>query len=217
MNKILNKQDLFNKITTILTENKFIANTDFKDGRINSVKDEDTIINMLEKSELNEYIVKQGIRKVADIVFKINDELIHFNIKTTDGKSADNIFSKLGTLIAFTDIDSNKLKSSITWNNFTDELFNNCKETSRDYYYLVVDKINSRVMIRGLKELNTIKTNPSNILQVEWYKEFNRPKRAGSFKDSFNYVTGLISESLNKDISGKNNFLNSFNSHKWAA
>ena len=212
MNKILNKQELFDKIITILTENKFIANSDSKDGRINSVKDEDTIVDTLLKSELKEYIVIQNIRQVADIVFKINEELIHFNIKTTNGKSADNIFSKLGTLIAFTDIDANELKCSISWNDFTDKLFNNYKETDRDYYYLVIDKISGRVMIRGLKELNTIKTNPSNILQMEWYKEFDRPKRNEGFENSFSYVTGLICESLKKDINGKDKFLCAFNS-----
>ena len=92
------------------------------------------------------------------------------------------------------------------------KLFNNYKETDRDYYYLVIDKISGRVMIRGLKELNTIKTNPSNILQMEWYKEFDRPKRNEGFENSFSYVTGLICESLKKDINGKDKFLCAFNS-----
>lgn len=204
------KEELFQKIIETLSKNRFIANTDSKDGRINSVKDEDDIVDILLNSELKDYIVIQGIRKVADVIFDIGTEKVYFNIKTTNGKSADNIFSKLGTLIAFTDIDEKDLKNSISWNEFTELLINNSKETDRDYYYLVVDKNNGRVMIRGLKELNTIKSNPSNILQMEWYKEFDRPKRKNGFEDSFEYVSKIICESLTKDIDGKNNFLNNF-------
>lgn len=206
----MNKEELFQKIINILTKDKFIANTISKDGRINSVKDEDDIKDILLNSELHDYIISQDIRKVADIIFDINGKKYYFNIKTTNGKSADNIFSKIGTLLAFTNIDENNLKNAISWNKFTELLFSNLKETDRDYYYLVVDKNSGRVMIRGLKELNIIKSNPSNILQMEWYKEFDRPKRENSFEDSFKYVSKKICESLNKDITGKNDFLSKF-------
>jgi hypothetical protein len=203
----MNKYELFEIIEKVIRTNNFIANSDNIDGRVNSIKDEDTIKNILLNSELKEYIRIPRIRECGDFSVMLDGKTIIFNIKTTNGNSADNIFSKNGTLLAFTDIPEDELTSNVSWEKFARLLKERKADNDRDYYYLVVNKTSGDIFIRGLKSLQTIKSNPSNILQVNWSREFTYLSAQRSFEQAYEYVLGIIVESLRKDTQGKNNVI----------
>lgn len=214
---IQTKDELFNKIIECIKNSDLKLYKESKDGRVNSITDEKIIINYLKSSEVGKYVIddselnfKNIERKVGDMYLKDpnNNEPIVINIKTSNGKSADNVFSKLGLLIAFTDIPLNNLPKSINWEKMTNLLLENRKEVFRDYYYLYVDKNNTKnCLIRGMKKINQYKTNPSNILQINWENEYVLFENNLSENESYNYIIKLISESLKKDLYGKQFFI----------
>lgn len=134
---------------------------------------------------------KSEARKVGDLLIKDpTTGIIHvINIKTTSG-TPDNATSKLGFLIALTDIPLADLPNTINWTKWT-ELVNKRKADikDRDYWYLVLDKTNmSRVVIRGAKQINHWGINPSNDLQIEWRKEWETTPADCSFDEAFNKI-----------------------------
>ncbi len=205
----MNREECFKKIIEILSKSDFIANNDSNDGRINSTVDEKKIIDILLASELNNIITIPSKRSSSDIIFSCDEEKIYINIKTTTG-STDNIFSKIGFLISFTNLLEEELPRNISWKEFAEKLFENIQENNSDYYYLVINKITKQILIRGLKQLNCLKTNPSNYIQVNWDDEFRLEPANRTFNESFNYVSGILYKSLSKDIEGKNKVIDLF-------
>ena len=58
-----------------------------------------------------------------------------------------------------------------------------------------------------MKKINQYKTNPSNILQINWENEYVLSENNLSENESYNYIIKLISESLKKDLYGKQFFI----------
>ena len=110
--------------------------------------------------------------------------------------------------IAKLNAKNNEVENRITF--IESNLFENIQENNSDYYYLVINKITKQILIRGLKQLNCLKTNPSNYIQVNWDDEFRLEPANRTFNESFNYVSGILYKSLSKDIEGKNKVIDLF-------
>ena len=41
-----------------------------------------------------------------------------------------------------------------------------------EYHYLVVDKNTGAILLKSIIDIHTFKTNPSNIMQINWKHEF---------------------------------------------
>ena len=148
------------------------------EGRGGSLKDEGTIKNVLMNSQFKDYIIDEKARKFGDmIVLDYNKENKYVvNIKTSEMKSADNCFSKVGIVYALTSLDctSPELKPmnldtmvSLIQKYKTDDI-------NKDYYFMCIDKSNSsNILCRGAKQIThwNVNINPSNILQINWKKE----------------------------------------------
>lgn len=217
----MTKQDLFDLIIDILKNSELNFSGISKDGRVNSIIDEKIIINYLAKSEVNKYIVSDEDlkfhiteRKVGDIYFKNPEnmnEYIVVNIKSSSGKSADNVFSKIGLLIAFTDININDLPTTLSWTRLVELLSEKYNQVERDYYYLYVNKYDiKQCMIRGLKKISNFKVNPSNILQINWNEEYLSSENILNQDESYKNIMSLISQALKKDVEGKQKFIDMF-------
>lgn len=186
---------ILNDIVHALRTSNLQAITENNEGRVNSKKDEDQIIVWLKKQDEFKDRIKEGVlRSFSDMIVTDDDGVEHVvNIKTSVG-SSDNAFSKLGILWALTDLtiqDYQKLKiaNKISDTKFAELVIKHKKETSRDYWYLSLDKKDfSQVMVRGVKQINHWGKNPTNNLQIQWDKEHNSVPNTSSFEEIFHNI-----------------------------
>lgn len=188
---------ILNDIVEALKKSNLKAVNENAEGRVNSKKDEDKIINWLERQPQFKDRIKGGVlRSFSDMTVVDYDGVEHVvNIKTSVG-SSDNAFSKLGILWALTDLtiaDYQQLKISnkISDTKFSELVIKHKKETPRDYWYLSLDKKDfSHVIVRGVKQITYWGKNPTNNLQIEWAKEHQCEPKKKNFDDVFyNIIT----------------------------
>lgn len=188
---------ILNDIVAALKISGLTAVTEDTEGRVNSKKDEDKIIDwLLLQPQFKDKIRQSKIRSMADI-WVSNDGVVWdaINIKTSIG-SSDNAFSKLGILWSLTDMTTEeflslKIDKKISDNQFTELVLSRKAETPRDYWYLTLDKSNfSNVMVRGMKQIVHWSCNPTNNLQILWNKEHCVPPGTENFESVYyNIVT----------------------------
>jgi hypothetical protein len=219
MNSKHNVPKILNEIVEYLKQVKLIAEESVGgEGRAGSLKDEQNVVALIkahnrfgplvvsnedafpEKIKITKRISKKikkekkkksEARKVGDLLIRDPESgmICVINIKTTSG-STDNAFSKLGLLIALTDIPLSDLPDSIDWDKWTELVYKHkANIPGRDYWYLVLDKTDmSHIIIRGAKQINNWIPNPSNDLQISWKEEWSMPPADSSFNEAFDKI-----------------------------
>ena len=145
------------------------------EGRFGSLMDEGT----LKKDLLEEFpniVFDQPPRALGDLLFKDdeNNLIQPINIKTSLG-GTDDAFSKGGFVYALTtlrvDIEK-EIPKRMSFQEMKDLIDKyRCDNPMKDYWYLCVDKKSCSVFVRGAKQINHWKVNPSNVLQINWKQE----------------------------------------------
>jgi hypothetical protein len=150
-----------------------------KDGRINSVLDEDEIIDLLEEKYKN-YINRPKERNWFDIIIKdYYYGWIPVNIKTSKCSTSDNTGNLAMCVYSYTN-EKLELNLDKTYNNgemskiliekFKNKKYN--KENKKDYYFIVINKNNTQeIIINSVKGLLYLTPNINNLpFQVRWDK-----------------------------------------------
>jgi hypothetical protein len=152
------------------------------EGRGGSLKDEGTVKQVLQSSPFKEYIRDERARKFGDmIVLDYDQKTQHVvNIKTSEMKSADNCFSKVGIVYALTSLEPTSTELKPMNMDRMVSLIQQYKHDNKhkDYYFLCIDKADSsNILCRGAKQIAhwNVNINPSNILQINWKKEKATP------------------------------------------
>ena len=170
------------------------------EGRVGSSLDEGTIKKILFNSKFKDYILDEKPRKFGDMVILDYDGVTrhYVNIKTTIG-STDNCFSKAGIVYTFTDLMDSDIPKSMNFKKMNELIKKHGKDIpERDYWFLCVNKKNSsEILIRGAKQINCWKSNPSNILQIDWKKEKTLPPKLRTYDEAMEVIMGGIKKSLN--------------------
>jgi hypothetical protein len=188
---------ILNDIVEALKKSNLKAVNENSEGRVNSKKDEDKIIAWLQKQPQFKDRIKEGVlRSFMDMGVVDYDGSTHVvNIKTSVG-SSDNAFSKLGILWALTDLtiekyQTLKISNKISDTKFAELVIEHKKETTRDYWFLSLDKKDfSHVMVRGVKQITHWGKNPTNNLQIQWGKEHKSEPNTNTFDEVFyNVIT----------------------------
>lgn len=166
-------------IISLLTD-KVDFETKHKDGRINSTLDENTIANLL-KEHFGENFVEAPPRKWWDCQIYG----IPCNIKSTTG-GTDNAGNYLmlrhilnnAETSSLLDASANKTKDIEALEPVFENYRNDClEETDKNYLFIVALKTTGEIFVRGLKEINTVYHNPSNLpFQINWKKEMELPE-----------------------------------------
>lgn len=161
-----------------------------KDGRINSVLDEDEIINLLEKKYYN-YIERPKERNWFDIIIKdYYYGWIPVNIKTSKCSTSDNTGNLAMCVYSYTN-EKLELNLDKTYNNgeMSKILIEKLKKkeynklNKKDYYFIVINKNNTQeIIINNVKGLTLLTPNINNLpFQVRWdknkifeYKKINK-------------------------------------------
>ena len=189
---------IFEKIKETIKKSNLIAETQDAEGRVNSKLDEKNIITLL-KNKFPDNIIDTAERMFADVIIVTEDgNRCHTNIKTSTGGS-DNAFSKLGFLIAFTDITEDELADGSLGGRFDkkidDENFIRLmemrkKDTPRDYYFLALDKndMTKEPIIRGVKKIEHWGWNTTNNAQINWDLEKKSNGKPRTFDEAYNEI-----------------------------
>jgi hypothetical protein len=169
-------------IQNYLKKNINILSNISKDGRINSVLDEDKIINLIEKKYKNNIRIPKE-RNWFDIVIKdYYYGWIPVNIKTSKCSTSDNTGNLAMCVYLYTN-ENLELNLDKTYNNgemskiliskLEKKEYN--KINKKDYYFIVVNKTNtSEIIINSVKGLKSLTPNINNLpFQVRWDKNKN--------------------------------------------
>lgn len=192
------------------TYNFNFSNT-FEDGRNNSSIDENNIIKILTDKYKTKIIIP-NIRIWYDIL--VYDKIygwIPVNIKTTSMKTRDNTGNLAMCVYAYTDFKldlnykktyTNGIMSSILINKLKNKEYN--KNYKKDYYFLVLNKKNSKdIIINSILGLNKINNNINNLpFQVCW--NINRIYRRENIAKKIDLFINCLSNYKNN---WKKNFL----------
>ena len=169
-------------------QSRVTASRGHGDGRVNSIKDEDLIINEL-------------IAKYGDAVEKSPDRCWHdvtlfkykVNIKSSSMAGADNCNATKALLYCFTDA---QLKSG--WKHFYTSL-QSVIDTGRNYYFIVLDKNTGKVYLQSLLTLARLTPNGNNLpFQIVWKDNIVPVQR--TFQEAYNFLIGVFKESVKKRL-----------------
>jgi hypothetical protein len=144
---------------------------DGEDGRLDSAVKETPYIKKLIEALPKDFICDvPKVRYWYDIC--ING--IPINLKLTTGK-ADNAFNKKAVETALTCGNLATTQNS-SFNEFYAALkkcAKNGRNLATEYHYLVINKTTAKILFKSILDIHTYKTNPSNIMQINWKSEFD--------------------------------------------
>lgn len=167
------------KFQNYLKSLSFECSTQNKDGRLNSSIDEDKIIQLLNQKFENKIKIAK-IRMWYDILaFDYIYGWIPINIKITNTLTSDNTGNLAMCVYSYTD-EILDLHISKTFENgkMSNILFNKLKNkqynlnNKKDYYFLVINKFNTKdIIINSVKGLHILTPNINNLpYQICWNK-----------------------------------------------
>ena len=186
--------EYLNTLTITVSENH-------EDGRVNSIDDEDTIIDLLIE-KYGDNVEKPPARCWWDL--KLFGYPI--NIKSSKfGSAADNFSSKAAILYALTNLPESEVTCS-SWKQFQKKLqHNSSQQTPRDYYIIVLNKVTGLVYLQSLKSLNKLTSNGNNLpFQIKWKDNIFPVDR--DYGQSYDFLIECYKESVYKKISAHDGF-----------
>ena len=172
------------------------------DGRVNSIDDEDTIIDLLIEKYGEENVERPKERNWWDVkVFGYP-----LNIKSSKyGSAADNFSSKAAILYALTDLPEDKVNVQ-RWKKFQELLKNHSGEdNNRDYYIFTLNKVTNEVHLASLKTLAKITPNGNNLpFQIKWRDNSQSVER--THRQAYEFLVECYKESVRKKINAHDGF-----------
>ena len=189
------------EVLSYLNSISISVNEDHEDGRVNSIGDEKTIIDLLVKK----YGDNIKIPKARDW-WDVKVFGYPLNIKSSKyGSAADNFSSKAAVLYALTDLPEDKVKV-ISWQSFQQALKNNSDvDNNRDYYIFTLNKVTKEVHLASLKTLAKITPNGNNLpFQIKW-RENTQPVYR-THRQAYEFLVECYKQSVRKKISAHDGF-----------
>tara|TARA_Y100001951_G_scaffold95912_1_gene93935 strand:+ start:660 stop:1259 length:600 start_codon:yes stop_codon:yes gene_type:complete len=192
--KLVEAVEYLNSLTIEVSENH-------EDGRVNSIDDEDTVIDLLIE-KYGDNVEKPPARCWWDL--KLFGYPLNFK-SSKFGSAADNFSSKAAILYALTNIPEEEVTCS-SWKQFQNKLKeNSSQQTPRDYYIIVLNKVTGVVYLQSLKSLNKLTSNGNNLpFQIKWKDNVFPVER--TYLQSYDFLIECYKESVHKKISSHDGF-----------
>ena len=192
--KLVEAVEYLNSLTIEVSENH-------EDGRVNSIDDEDTVIELL-SNQYGDNVEKPPARCWWDL--KLFGYPLNFK-SSKFGSAADNFSSKAAILYALTNIPEEEVTCS-SWKQFQNKLKeNSSQQTPRDYYIIVLNKVTGVVYLQSLKSLNKLTSNGNNLpFQIKWKDNVFPVER--TYLQSYDFLIECYKESVHKKISSHDGF-----------
>lgn len=167
--------------------------SEHEDGRVNSIKDEDQIISLLEGRFDRGNIKRPKIRDWWDV--KIYGHPVQIKSSNFAKKAADNFSSKAAILYALTCLPEDKVTVQ-KWEEFEEALLKfSDVENDRDYYIIVFNKSDGTFYLNSLKSLTKLTSNGNNLpFQIRWIDNTEPIKR--SFQEARTLIVNAYKRSV---------------------
>jgi len=183
------------------------------DGRIISAVKENEYLSLLEKGLKEHHSSLKFENQPVERWwwdFRVNE--IPFNLKITNG-GTDNAFSKVAIIYTITGKEVEK--KNMNFNKFFNVLKKCPRKNDRnqmtEYHYLVVNKNDGKVLLKSILDIHTFKSNPCNVLQINWSNEFKYVDFVipdVNFKEKILQLIKTIQSSIKQEIASKIDFAN---------
>ena len=185
---------ILSDICEYLAADGIVLNHSAEDGRIASANNEKQIIQKI----ADNFDLQQPDKSRCWWDFAVTDKGIFYpvNLKISEFQNAnDNLNCKLGIYYALTGQDPN-FANEIGWSDFFRLLANNMQKNDKDYYFLVVNKLNTNdVLVQGLKTISTLVPNGNNLpFQCCWLK--NRQPVVRPFTEAQDFLLSHLARSV---------------------
>ena len=183
---------MLNEMVEFLRTQNLTLSRDSLDGRINSVFNEDEIFALL---EANFDINRPNMRDWVDFSFTENGQFYPVNIKVSTTHTTDNLNCKLGIYYALTG-QIPPFSNGVDWESYFRTLRENLTPNPKDYYFLIINKDDSRdIFATSLKCLKHIIPNGNNLpFQAKW--DANREIIERDFETAKDFLLGVFEKSL---------------------
>lgn len=186
-------------IVSYLKESPVALSNNSDDGRVNSIENENELLDHLDKSPFGAIIERPQIRAWYDFSIQVGQKSIYINIKVSDltNSAADNLSSKQGmgyALTGITDLPDN-------WTDFNQIISRNIR-SGFDYYFLIINKrATNDVFWTSLKRIEKLQPNGNNLpFQCNW--KSNRNWSSRSEEEAIEYILKVYLDSWNKKVQG---------------
>jgi hypothetical protein len=183
---MIKTKNILDDICNYLKRQNISLSSQQNDGRINSILNEDEILQLIEQKFNIDIPVA---RDWADFYI----DKVPVNIKITTTNTADNASSKKGLYYALT---GQIYQGNNQWEDYLKQLKENIKNTNKDYYFLVINKNNTDdIFINSLKQISTLQPNGNNLpFQIKWCD--NKTMNPKSFKKVKSLLLGTLGQSI---------------------
>ena len=169
-----------------------------EDGRVNSIEDEATVIQLL----IDKYGVENVIEPKAREWFDVRLFGYPVQIKSSSYMkgASDNFSSKAAILYALTTLPEDAVHVR-GWEAFEQALLmNSGEDNDRDYYIISVNKDDSSVHLTSLKSLQKLTSNGNNLpFQIQWKNNIVPVDR--TYDEAYRFIVGCYKESVKKKLS----------------
>ena len=174
-----------------------------EDGRVNSITDEDTVIELLIERYGEENVEKPSARCWWDV--KLFGYPLNIKSSNFSKGASDNFSSKAAILYALTNLPEDKVNVT-SWGKFQDALKNRSGvENNRDYYIIAVDKGTRKVYLQSLKSLNKLTANGNNLpFQIKWKDNIQPTQR--DYGQAYEFLVESYKESVRRKVNAHNGF-----------
>ncbi len=192
------------EVTTFLQKQAVDVCNEVDDGRINSIKDEGTIIEVM----LDEYGEENIIPQLPRWWYDVGTFGHIVNIKSTTG-GIDNLSGgSKAMLYALTDLSISEIEKCCNTQTFIKLLKSHKKpDNKRDYYCLTLHKKTNDVICRGLKSLVSLTSNGSNLpFQINWKEQFNSQPVKRTPEEAYRFIVNAWQTSVDKRIAAQNGY-----------
>lgn len=186
------------EIVEFLKQKDISLSQEDTDWQINSKHNQYEIVDILKKEKAS-FSIEQPSKEREWYDFGFYDENSIFcpvNIKVSTTKTTDNLNCKLGIYYALTGKEPNDFSNEINWNDYFNKLKNDLSSNDRDYYFLIINKNNTKdVFATSLKCLEFIVPNGNNLpFQAKW--DNNRQITQRNFEEVKDFLLGTFKQSL---------------------
>jgi hypothetical protein len=180
------------------------------DGRITSAVTEKPYLDKLESGLKAIYPSFTIVRPKERFWYDIEINSIPINLKLTTGKT-DNAFNKR-SIVASISCSGASITQNTNFNTLYDALKKCEKANERnpftEYHYLAVHKNTGTILLKSILDIHTYKSNPSNILQINWDNEFKHiDYECEDFKEKRKELLKTIQTSLKKQYENSKMFI----------
>lgn len=189
-----------------------------RDGRVTSTMNETWYLERI-KFYLHQYEPKLSVHfSMSREWYDLSVDGIPINLKLTCG-GTDNAFNKAS--IEYTISGKIPEIKKTTYNDWFYRLknefsnMNDQRDFHKEYHYLAIDKMNGKHCFKSIIDINSFRSNPSNILQIYWKSEFElnddkksiRHLKLKDKREKLFDILKVVQSSLKQDYESKRDFI----------